>query len=34
MREAAVATEKNAVERAIRPARRPGEGSALGSSPG
>ena len=34
MREAAVATEKNAVERAIRPAWRPGEGSPLGSSPG
>ena len=34
MREAPVAIEKNAVERAIRPAWRPGAGSAIGSSPG
>ena len=34
MREAAVATEKKAVERAIRPAWRPGAGSADNSSPG
>src|SRR3954447_20344734 len=34
MREAAVAIEKKAVERAILPACRPGAGSAAGSSPG
>src|SRR5215208_2209849 len=34
MREAAVAMEKKAVERAIRPPSAPGAGSAPGSSPG